>query len=204
MTRAYVVAVTGGIGSGKSTVCERFRQRHGVPVIDADQVAREVVAPGEPALAAIAECFGATVLAADGTLDRARLRALVFADPARRHALEALLHPRIRARMLAHVEAVDAPYCLLGIPLLAEGGRAPFIDRVLVVDCHEALQIARVQARDHQDASQVEAIMRTQASRAERLALADDVVRNDGDIAALDEAVDALDRRYRQLAAARP
>ncbi|MBK8959154.1 MAG: dephospho-CoA kinase [Proteobacteria bacterium] len=201
--RAYVVGVTGGIGSGKSTVCRVFTDRHGIVVIDADQVAREVVEPGTPALAAIVATFGAEVVGKDGRLDRARLRGIVFADPARRAELEAITHPAIRAGMRAHVEAVTGAYCMLGIPLLAEGGRNDLIDRVLVVDCPEALQVERVRARDHLTEAEVAAIMRTQASREARLRIADDVVVNDGDTASLAGRVDELHEMYLQLAAAK-
>jgi len=200
--RAYVVGVTGGIGSGKSTVCRVFTERHGIVVIDADQVAREVVEPGTPALAAIVAAFGQEVLGSDGRLDRARLRSIVFADPARRTELEAITHPAIRHGMRAHVAAVRDPYCLLGIPLLAEGGRHDLIDRVLVVDCPEALQVARVRERDHLTEAEVAAIMRTQASRETRLRIADDVVVNEGDTASLAGRVDELHEMYLQLAAA--
>ena len=201
MKRIYVVAVTGGIGSGKSTVCRVFTERHGIGVIDADVVAREVVEPGSPALIAIVASFGGDVLGEDGRLDRARLRSIVFADPARRTELEAITHPAIRSRMREHVLAADGAYCLLGIPLLAEGGRNDLIDRVLVVDCLECLQIERVRARDHLTAADVAAIMRTQASRQARLRIADDVVVNDGDTAALAGRVDELHDMYLQLAA---
>jgi dephospho-CoA kinase len=197
------VGVTGGIGSGKSTVCRVFTERHGIVVVDADQVAREVVEPGTPALAAIVASFGPQVLADDGRLDRARLRAIVFADAARRAELESITHPAIRRGMRAHVEAVRAPYCMLGIPLLAEGGRNELIDRVLVVDCPEATQIERVCARDHLTEAEVTAIMRTQASREARLRIADDVVLNDGDTASLAGRVDELHNLYLQLAAAK-
>lgn len=203
MKHAYVVGVTGGIGSGKSTVCRVFTDRHGVVVIDADQVAREVVEPGTPALAAIVTSFGADVVGVDGRLDRAKLRGIVFADPARRSELEAITHPAIRAGMRAHVAAVTGPYCMLGIPLLAEGGRNDLIDRVLVVDCPEALQIERVRARDHLTEAEVAAIMRTQASREARLRIADDVVMNDGDTSSLAGRVDELHEMYLQLAAAK-
>ncbi len=203
MKRAYVVGVTGGIGSGKSTVCRVFTDRHGIVVIDADQVAREVVEPGTPALTAIVATFGAEVVGKDGRLDRARLRGIVFADPGRRGELEAITHPAIRAGMRAHVEAVTGAYCMLGIPLLAEGGRNDLIDRVLVVDCPEALQVERVRARDHLTEAEVAAIMRTQASREARLRIADDVVVNDGDTASLAGRVDELHKMYLQLAAAK-
>ena len=201
MKRPYVVAVTGGIGSGKSTVCGVFTERHGIGVIDADVVAREVVEAGTSALTAIVASFGRDVLGEDGRLDRARLRNIVFADPARRTELEGITHPAIRARMREQVLAADGAYCLLGIPLLAEGGRNDLIDRVLVVDCLECLQIERVCARDHLTAADVAAIMRTQASRQARLRIADDVVVNDGDTAALAGRVDELHDMYLQLAA---
>ena len=204
MSRAYVIGVTGGIGSGKSTVCDVFARRHGIAVIDADQVAREVVLPGSDGLAAIVRTFGAEVLDGEGRLDRARLRAIVFADPAKRGALEAITHPAIRQRMREHVEAVTSPYCLLGIPLLAEGGKNPLIDRVLVVDCPEAVQLARVKARDNLTDAEVTAIMATQASREARLRIADDVILNDGDPAALAGRVDDLHAMYLSLAAAHP
>ena len=203
MKRTYVVGVTGGIGAGKSTVCRVFTERHGIVVIDADEVAREVVEPGMPALEAIVATFGTAVVGADGRLDRAYLRGIVFAEPARRTALEAITHPAIRQGMRDHVAAVSGPYCMLGIPLLAEGGRHELIDRVLVVDCPEALQIERVRARDHLTAAEVAAIMRTQASREARLRIADDVVANDGDTAALTSRVDELHNMYLQLAAAK-
>ena len=201
MRPPYVVAVTGGIGSGKSTVCRVFAERHGICVIDADVVAREVVEPGTPALAAIVAAFGRDVLASDGRLDRARLRSVVFANPARRTELESITHPAIRARMRSHVMAVEGAYCLLGIPLLAEGGHNDLVDRVLVVDCSESLQVARVRARDHLTEAEVAAIMRTQATREARLRIADDVIINEGDTAALAARVDELHTMYLQLAA---
>ena len=201
MKRPYVVAVTGGIGSGKSTVCRVFTERYGIRVIDADLVAREVVEAGMPALIAIIAAFGRDVLDSDGRLDRARLRSIVFADPARRTELEGITHPAIRTRMREHVMAVDGAYCLLGIPLLAEGGRNDLVDRVLVVDCPEHLQIERVRARDHLTQAEVAAIMRTQATREARLRIANDVIVNEGDTAALAERVDELHTMYLQLAA---
>ncbi|MGE0482807.1 MAG: dephospho-CoA kinase [Gammaproteobacteria bacterium] len=197
-----VIAVTGGIGSGKSTVCALFAERHGVPVIDADQVAREIVEPGTPGLAEIVAAFGREVLDSEGRLDRRHLKAIVFADPRRRHQLEQILHPRIRARMQAHIDGVATPYCLLGIPLLAEGGGGKY-DRVLVVDCDEALQRQRVQVRDDLTEAEVTAIMRSQASRAARLAIADDVIVNDGSRNELLERVDALHGAYTELARSR-
>lgn len=201
MTTRLVIGVTGGIGSGKSLVCNTFAERHGIVVIDADVVAREVVAPGEAGLAEVVAAFGPGVLEPGGHLDRAGLRRLVFADETRRRQLEAILHPRIGERMRAHIAAADGPYCLVGIPLLVEGGRRDYLDRVLLVDCPEALQIARVMARDHLTEPEVIAIMRTQATREQRRALADDIITNDGDAATLAERVDELHRRYLELAA---
>ena len=199
MTKPLVVGVTGGIGSGKSTVCAAF-ERHGIPTIDTDQVAREVVMPGTDGLAAVVAEFGPGVLAADGTLDRPALRRIVFADPERRVVLEALLHPRIRARVREHLAAVTTPYCLVGIPLLTERSGHGYLDRVLVVDCPEEIQIARVMSRDKLTASEVAAIMGSQASRQERLAIADDVVTNTRDLTAIHAQVDILHDRYLELA----
>jgi len=199
--RPYVVGVTGGIGAGKSTVCNQFVERHGVPLIDADVVAREVVEPGQPALAAIVAAFTPAILDQQGRLDRAKLRSVVFADPQQRRLLENILHPEIRQAIRTKVAAIGAAYCLLAIPLLAEGGKHESIDRVLVVDCPEELQINRVRLRDHLTESEVMAIMRTQASRAARLRVADDVIVNAGDNAALARRVDELHDMYQQLAA---
>lgn len=202
MNRPLVVGVTGGIGSGKSTVCSTFA-RFGIPTIDTDQVAREVVVPGSEGLAAVIAEFGSGVLTAEGTLDRAALRRIVFADPVRRERLEAILHPRIRARVRELLEQVSTPYCLLGIPLLVERGNHQQVERVLVVDCPEDVQIARVMARDKLTAPEVRAIMRSQASRQERLEMADDVVINAGDLAAVETQVAALHAKYLALAANR-
>ncbi len=196
----YVVGVTGGIGSGKTTVCNLFAEHFGVPVIDADLVAREVVEPGQAALTELVELFGDDILDASGQLDRRKLKAIVFADNAKRLALEAVLHPRIRQRIDEHLREVRTPYCLLCVPLLAEGGRSETYDRILVVDCPESLQIARVTGRDDLTQSQVMAIMRTQATREARLAIADDTIVNDGDNRILAEQVRELHERYLDLA----
>ncbi len=204
MIKTYVIGVTGGIGSGKTTVCDLFTARHGVPVVDADIVAREVVAPGEPALAELVEAFGADILTGDGELDRRKLKGIVFDDEGKRKQLEAILHPRIRRRMREQLEDIEAPYCLLCIPLLAEGGRNELIERVLVVDCEPATQIARVRARDDLTDAQVMAIMRSQATREQRLRIADDVILNDGDRDALIDRVDTLHRTYLERARKTP
>lgn len=202
MRHPLVIGVTGGIGAGKSAVCAAFEKR-GVPVIDTDQVAREVVMPGTAGLAEVVAAFGPGVLTAEGTMDRAAVRRLVFGNPANRVRLEAILHPRIRARVAEHLARVTAPYCLLGIPLLVESGNRTPVDRVLVVDCPEALQVSRVMARDKLTDEEVRAIMRSQASRQERLARADDVVMNAGDLSAIESQVDDLHARYLVLASAR-
>ncbi|AMD00652.1 dephospho-CoA kinase [Halomonas chromatireducens] len=201
-----IIGVTGGIASGKSTVARAFAAL-GVPWVDADDVAREVVEPGEPALAEIAERYsrkeGSRVLQEDGRLDRRALREIVFADPAERKWLESVTHPRIRQRLVAHLErlqAEGAPYVLLVSPLLFESGQSEMADRCLVIDVPESLQIARTAARDDVDENQARAIVAAQMPRAERLARADDVIDNGGDEARLKAQVAELDRKYRELA----
>jgi dephospho-CoA kinase len=195
------IGLTGGIASGKSAAAAVFAGL-GVPVIDSDVIAREVVAPGSPGLAAIRARFGDGVLQADGQLDRRALRAQVFADPAARRDLEALTHPLIRQKMAALSAAAGGPYQVHAIPLLVEGGaKRPGIDRVLVIDCPEALQIERVMARDRVDEASARAVLAAQATRAQRLAAADDVIVNDRGLDALQDAVTALHRRYLELAA---
>ena len=202
----YFIGLTGGIASGKSALEKAFAA-HGIVVADADQLAREVVAPGEPALAAVVERFGRDVLQADGQLDRAALRVRVFGDPDQRRALEAILHPAIRARLEAICRAAPGPYAIATVPLLTEGGgRAayPWLHRILVVDTPAAVQKARLMQRDGIDATLADQMMAAQASRAERLALADDIVVNDGDLAHLQRAADQLHARYVALACSTP
>ena len=202
----YFIGLTGGIASGKSALEKAFAKQ-GVVVADADLLAREVVAPGEPALAAVVERFGADVLQADGQLDRAALRVRVFGDPDQRRALEAILHPAIRARLEAICRAAPGPYAIATVPLLTEGGgRAayPWLHRILVVDTPAAVQKARLMQRDGIDATLADQMMAAQASRAERLALADDIVVNDGDLAHLQRAADQLHARYVALASSTP
>lgn len=195
------VGLTGGIGSGKSTVAECFA-RLGVPVIDTDVIARELTAPGTPALADIHARFGNGVLV-DGELDRAELRRRVFADDDARRQLEAILHPRIRAVVEHKLCELDTPYALVVIPLLVETqGYRHLLDRVLVVDCPEDVQVARVMARSGLSRAEVERILAAQATRAERRAAADDVIANTASRAVLCEEIDALHRRYLALAAA--
>jgi len=198
----FCVGLTGGIASGKSAVADRFAAR-GIVVVDADVAAREVVAPGQPALADIVAAFGDGVLQADGTLDRAALRRHVFGDDAARRRLEAILHPRIRVRMHEQARRAGGPYVIVAIPLLAEGGGRlayPWLDRILVVDVPREVQLARLVRRDGIELPLAERMLAAQADRASRLAIADDVIVNEGALALLDAEVDALDRRYRALA----
>jgi dephospho-CoA kinase len=189
-----LIGLTGGVASGKSSVARAFEARHPGCIVDADLAARAVVEPGSEGLAAVVERFGGAVLGDDGRLDRAALRARVFADGGERKALEALLHPRIRAWMLARADAAATPYVVLDIPLLAEGGGRrtwPMLDRILVVDVPVAVQRARLMARDGVDAALADRMIAAQATRAQRLALADDVIVNLG---ALDDLADAVSR----------
>jgi dephospho-CoA kinase len=202
---AYIVGVSGGIGSGKSTVAERFA-RLGAGVVDTDHLAHALTASQGAAIPAIRRSFGDDVISADGALDRGAMRRRVFADPAERQRLEAILHPLIRDESRRLCVAAESAYVLLLIPLLAETRKAStyaFLDRILIVDCAEATQRARVMARSGLGEAEVRAIMATQASRAGRLALADDVVLNDGPPAALDPQVAALHLLYQNLAAAK-
>ena len=202
MNRPRVVGLTGGIASGKSTVAERFAEL-GVPVIDADVASRTVVQRGKPALARIAARFGAGVLDASGELDRTALRAKIFKDPAERRALEHILHPLIRDQMNAEASATKAPYLVMAIPLLVEGGSAhERVDRVLVVDVPQQLQIERVLARDGVSLDQAQAVLAAQARREDRLAVADDVITNTGSVTDLRQSVDRLHAQYLQWAGA--
>lgn len=197
----YVVALTGGIASGKSAVERRF-EALGIHAYDADLAARAVVEPGSAALSEIAQAFGPDVLDADGRLNRATMRQRVFADPAARATLEGILHPRIRTWLRAAVAADDGPYCILSIPLLAENREHyAWVDRVLVVDAPEPVRLDRLTRRDGIEPALAAKMIAAQASHAERMAIADDVIVNDGEESHLDEAVAALDRQYRELAA---
>lgn len=199
-TKVFRVGLTGGIGSGKSTVARLFAEL-GATVVDTDALARELVEPGQPALEEIAAELGPGLLDTAGRLDRARLRELVFADPARRRRLEAILHPRIREAARAR-EAGARGYTVWVVPLLVEAGWTEEVDRVLVVDLPEAAQRARVAARDGLPVAQIEAILASQASRAQRLDAADDVIDNSGPPETLRARVAGLHRRYLTLAGA--
>lgn len=198
----FAVAITGGVASGKSELGRRF-QALGIALVDADIAAREIVAPGQPALAEIASRFGAAILLRDGELDRARLRNIVFESPTERLALEAITHPRIRARLLEQAAAALGPYVLVAIPLLAEGGGResyPWLQRILVVDAPTAIQRDRLMARDGAARALAEKMIAAQSTRKQRLALADDVVINDASPSDLIEPVQRLDAMYRALA----
>jgi dephospho-CoA kinase len=198
----FVVAITGGIASGKSAVSELFEQL-GIVVADADAAARAVVAPGQPALAEIVARFDRSILLPDGSLDRAQLRARIFGDLAARHDLEKITHPRIRLLLQAWCEAAPGPYAVAAIPLLAEVGAIasyPWLKRVLVVDTPPALQLSRLLARDGIDPDLAGRMIGAQASRAQRLALATDVVVNDAGLANLLAPVLRLDSLFRRLA----
>jgi dephospho-CoA kinase len=197
----FCVALTGGIGSGKSTVADLFAAL-GAAVSDADAIAHALTAPGEPLVAEIGAEFDPGLVGPDGVLDRAALRRLIFADPSRRRRLEALLHPRIRAHMVRDLGAATAPYAVLVIPLLFETGQADLADRVLVVDLPEEQQRLRVARRSGLDRAEIDRILATQVSRATRLAGADDVIDNSGPAAALGPAVATLHSRYLVLAVA--
>jgi dephospho-CoA kinase len=197
----YVVIITGGIGSGKTAVSDMLQAR-GAAIVDTDVISRSLTAPGGAAMPALVARFGADIAAADGGLDRARMRALAFADPEAKRSLESILHPMIRLEAFRQVEAARAAYVVLVVPLLVESNAYRDIaDRVLVVDCPEALQIERTMRRSGLAREQVERIVQAQAPRAARLALADDVVVNDADLAALTAAVERLHARYLQWAA---
>lgn len=196
----YEVGLTGGIGSGKSTVADLFAVR-GAGIVDTDGISHALTAPGGAALEEIRGRFGAEYIAADGSLDRARMRTLAFGDPEARRGLEAILHPMIRAETRRQIAASTAPYVIVVIPLLVESGNPRgFVQRVAVVDCDPQVQLVRVMARSGLAHQQVLAIMGSQASREERLLAADDVIRNDGDLAALQAQVDPLHELYLRLA----
>lgn len=201
--RPLTIGLTGGIGSGKSSVARAFAAL-GVPLLCTDTIARELVELGQPALGEIVARFGTGVLRPDGQLDRSALRQLVFTDEASRRALESILHPRIRAEVLARISAhTDAPYLVIDIPLLAESAATyrPLLNRILVVDCDAATRHRRVMLRDGTTAEQTDAMLAAQASDSDRLALADDVIVNRGSLEELADQVSALDRRYRTIAA---
>ena len=193
-----IVGLTGGIGSGKSAAADLFAAK-GVELVDTDVLAREVVELGTPALAAIAEHFGDEILGADGGLDRAKLRAIVFAQPAEKNWLEALLHPLIDELLRSRLASFQSSYCLLVSPLLLETEQAAHVDRILVIDIDRQGQLQRTLRRDGSSQATVEAIIDSQISREERLARADDIISNQGTLEDLARAVDQQHARYLQL-----
>lgn len=199
---AYRVGLTGGIGSGKSTVSSIF-SRLGVPVIDADQVARSVVEPGTDALAKLMAHFGEKILA-NGQLDRRRLREIIFSDEKAKQWVEALLHPLIKAEMLSRADAHDYPYVILEIPLLFEAGYQGLVNRVLVIDAPAVLQIDRVMSRDQVPAVQVESVIRSQIPAEARLKQADDIIENTADLDRLQRQVESLHCNYLEKARTQP
>ena len=197
--RAFRVGLSGGIASGKSTAAKYFGAL-GVPIIDTDQVARDVVEPGQPPLERLVERFGPSILTPDGHLDRPALRNIVFSDPKARADLEALTHPAIGAAVEARSAIAGGPYQVLVIPLLVEKSLGSQVDRVVVVDCDEELQIKRLQARDGSTLEQARAILNAQTSRTARLKAAHDVIKNDGDMSAVRDQVAELHAKYLELA----
>lgn len=196
----FRVALTGGIASGKSTVAAMFADL-GVPIIDTDVLAREVVAPGQPALEEVRQRFGDSVIDSDGELDRRALRKLIFADSEARGDLEAILHPRIGAETRRQADAAAGPYQIIVVPLLVESPLRKFVDRILVVDCDEDLQIERLLARDAESVEQARRILAAQSSREQRLSIADFVVDNGAELEVTRQQVRELDAKFRRLAA---
>jgi dephospho-CoA kinase len=195
----FVIGLTGGVASGKSAVAACFIRR-GVTVVDADQVSRDVVAPGQPLLQELTQLAGDEILDDQGALDRGALRQRLFADAALRHAVEALLHPAIAMAMGQQLALAQGPYAMLMVPLLVETGGEKMVDRVLVVDCPEALQLERLMARDTMTKEGAAAMLAAQATREQRLAKADDVIDNTGPLDVLDRAAEALHALYGRMA----
>jgi dephospho-CoA kinase len=198
VSKPLVIGITGGIGSGKSTVAKLFAV-FGVPILEADQLTRDLVKPGEPALVDIIELFGRDCLQPDGTLDRAWVRRKIFSDIASKQQLEAILHPAVRERMQTWIRTVQAPYCMLVIPLLLETGQIDLVDRVVVVDIPEKEQLKRVAARDALSHNAIHGVMASQADRNTRLAAADDIIDNDTDPDTLKRRVAELHRKFMDI-----
>ena len=202
MSRALCIGLTGGIGSGKSEASREF-SRLGATVIDTDLIARELVEPGQAALSEISATFGEQVIDKSGRLDRSQLRLTIFCNPEQRKKLEDILHPRIRERAIALADQAETPYCVLVIPLLVETALDYPLDRILVIDTARELQYRRVAARDDVTASEIDAVLATQASREKRLAVADDVVVNNSDLEQLRKEIERLHQFYLQQARGR-
>ena len=193
------IGLTGGIGCGKSTVCDLFAQ-YNIHIIDADLIAREIVEPGQPALKQLIDCFGPQILQSDGGLDRSLLRQMVFKDEAVRQTLNAIMHPIIYQEIARRIGLLDSLYCIVAVPLLFETGYQNQFDRILVIDCDPDTQIQRVSQRDQVDLSQIQAILDSQIPRSRRLELADDVISNMSSLQILAEQVKKLHNSYTQLA----
>ena len=199
MPGIFTVVLTGGIGSGKTAASDHFESL-GVPVVDTDVIAKQIVEPGQPALGEIARQLGERFIDKSGRLDRKAVRSAIFSDPDKKARLEAILHPRIALEVQRRISALDYPYCILVIPLFTESGRYDWVDRVLVVDVDESVQLERVTGRDQVSRQQARAILDAQASRNERLALADDVLDNSGSLAEMHAQIDRLHTEYLRLA----
>ncbi len=197
-----IIGLTGGIGSGKSTVTTLFGKL-GVPVVDADIVSRQVVEPGQPALTEINRQFGPSILTAEGQLDRQRLREVIFASAIKRRQLEKILHPRILAEMKRQARQWATPYCIFAIPLLLEAGQQDEVEQIVVVDATDDIRRQRIKKRDHLSDNEIDAVFKTQLGRNERLAAADDIITNNGDLGALQQQVETLHRRYLNMAKTR-
>ena len=194
-----IIGLTGGIGSGKSAVCKIFVEL-GVPVIDADVIARQVVEPGQPALEQVRNALGNDIITPAGQLDRAKLRTIIFNNPAKRKQLEAILHPAIQTEMLRQANAVNHPYCIFAIPLLFEANQTDMVDRILVIDAPDELRRQRIKARDQINDAEIDAIFSSQLTREERLSQADDTISNNADLDHLRTQVIDLNSRYIELA----
>ncbi|KGY08292.1 dephospho-CoA kinase [Vibrio sinaloensis] len=195
----FVVGLTGGIASGKTTVANLFHQHFGIEIVDADVIAREVVAPGSEGLKAIEGKFGSSVLLEDGNLDRSKLREIIFSDPSQKAWLDQLLHPMIRANMLAELANTTSEYALLVIPLMVENHLQHLADKVVVVDVDEATQLERTVMRDNVALEQAQAILAAQASREQRLAIADFVIKNDTENQKLLPQITELHQKFLEI-----
>jgi dephospho-CoA kinase len=198
MGKILRIGLTGGIGSGKSTVCEIFSGL-GVPVIDADQITHELSARGQPAYLAIIRQFGNSIVRPDGELDRGRIRKIIFRDETTRHNLEGILHPLIYNEIERRVSRLDHGYCIICIPLLIETGATGKVDRILVVDAPVDLQMERARTRDSMDDELVASIINAQVTRKERLNIADDIITNNGDIDSLKQQIYTLNEKYKNI-----
>ena len=193
------IGMTGGIGCGKTVVAERFEKK-GIEIIDADQISHSLTQPNSPGLAKIVKYFGAPVLDAEGNLDRAALRKIVFDAPQERKQLEAILHPMVFEKIADRAMKASGSYCMICVPLLLETGRSADFDRILVVDCPVEIQVRRTRKRDQVDELQIRRIIQSQSSRKEKLTAANDVIINDGDLSLLDNQVEKLHNFYLDLA----